>query len=309
MLIRSRELSADLRKRRFLKERMTFSEAELQQYFYDEKGFEGEKRFDTMFEILPDASFLKLDDLLLEWNNTTFQIDSFLISQQKTYFFEVKNYEGEWYVDGKKWYWLSGEEKPSPILQLDRSHMLLRQMLRSLDVKLSIEPYVIFVNPEFTLFEAPRDLPIILPTQINRFFKKLSMTSAKPSKMHVELARKIASLHQTDSVYSRNRIPAYSFEKLKKGIGCKGCSSLAIVLDGGKLVCQSCGYNETIQAGIIRSVEEFRLLFPERKMTVTEIIEWCGIPFERKRIQRIMGKKYNLVKKGSLSYYELAVEK
>jgi hypothetical protein len=304
MLMKPREFPIDLQVRCYLKERMNLTEEDLQHYFNDVKGFEGEKRFDTMLETLPHSSFLELQDLLLKWNNSTFQIDSLLISQQKIYYFEVKNYEGEWYMEGNKWYWLSGDEKQNPLLQLERSHLLLRQLLKPLNVKLPIEPYLIFVNPEFTLYQAPKDLPIILPTQINRFLKKLSMTTSKPGQSHFNLAKKLASLHVEESIYSRSRVPAYSYDQLEKGIICGKCGLLSVLLHDRRLVCQSCRYEELFELGVKRAVNEYRILFPERKITVSAIGDWCGIAHQKKRIHKLLKNYLTLVRNGRFSYYK-----
>ncbi|MDQ0268312.1 nuclease-related domain-containing protein [Cytobacillus purgationiresistens] len=71
-----------------------------------EKGFEGEAAFCEKLSLQSNKAVI-LHDLLLEINQTIFQID-FLILYDKLYHLEVKNYEGDFYVDKDCWFSISG---------------------------------------------------------------------------------------------------------------------------------------------------------------------------------------------------------
>ncbi|MDR0138702.1 hypothetical protein RFW18_13180 [Metabacillus idriensis] len=68
------------------------------------------------------------------------------------------------------------------------------------------------------------------------------------------------------------------------------------VLSKNQLICLSCGQKERYKNSILRSVEEFRLLFPERKITSEQIHDWCGNIKNSRSIQKIL--KENFVKVG-----------
>jgi len=53
----------------------------------------------------------------------------------------------------------------------------------------------------------------------------------------------------------------------------------------------------------MRTVEEFALLFPERKITTSAIYEWCASMIPKRRIRYILLKNMMLVKNGKYSYY------
>ena len=42
------------------------------------------------------------------------------------------------------------------------------------------------------------------------------------------------------------------------------------------LTCETCGNVENWEVAVLRSVEEFKLLFPGRKITTNRVYEWCG---------------------------------
>ena len=98
---------------------------------------------------------------------------------------------------------------------------------------MKVEAYVIFINPQFTLFNAPEGLPFILPTQLTSFMKKLNNKPAKLNNQHKKLAQALVSLHQTETSVNPS-LPLYSFAQLEKGISCKKCFCLSVVVHGGK---------------------------------------------------------------------------
>lgn len=303
MILKLRKIPAHLQLRRYLKPRMSFNDGELKKLKVDEKGFKGECYFDDLINQSPVSTYLQLNDLLLEWRNTTFQIDSLLISPYKIYLFDIKNFEGEFYIEGNRWYLSSGYEIKNPIPQLQRSESLLRPLVQTLGFNLPIESSVIFVNPDFTLFQANRQLPIILPTQINSYIKSLGSVSMKSSGHLIDSAKKLASLHIENSPLNSMHIPEYTYESLKKGISCLDCGSLSIHLNGRGLLCKKCGAREGLHAGIMRTIEEYRLLFPLRKITVSACNEWCGLNMNRLRMQKILKEHLVMVKGGKSTYY------
>jgi hypothetical protein len=97
MAFRERRESDELKIFRLLNYRSVLPSKEKLFYTNLEKGFKGEVMFDQLTEGLDPNKFLILNDLLLETNSTTFQIDSFLISQGTHFPCEVKNFEGDFY--------------------------------------------------------------------------------------------------------------------------------------------------------------------------------------------------------------------
>ena len=95
---------------------MTLSDKDKQHYFNLKKGYEGEVMFDSLTEKL-QCECLILNDLLLKINNTTFQIDTLIISDT-IYLFEVKNFEGDYVYESDKIIQetqIRNDEPPSPI--------------------------------------------------------------------------------------------------------------------------------------------------------------------------------------------------
>ncbi|MEQ2528659.1 nuclease-related domain-containing protein [Bacillaceae bacterium CLA-AA-H227] len=292
----------ELKVYRYMNARMELEGKEKQHYSFLEKGLEGELKFDSLLERL-EGEYLILKDILLDYQGNLFQIDTLIISKNTIHMFEVKNYEGDYYVDADKWFSTSGTEIKNPLSQLKRTESLFRRYLQFFRSPLKLECYLVFVNPEFTLLQAPLNEPIILPTQLNRFLRNLEFPRAPLTNTPINLAKKILADHIIDSPFKR--LPTYEYEQLEKGILCSGCRSLRTHVKKGKLNCEVCGTLEAIELAIVRSVEEIRFLFPERKITTNLVYEWCKVIESRKTIRRVLNEIYTKKGKSKYSYYVL----
>jgi hypothetical protein len=292
MILKNRHESDELKMMNLLQCRMEFTEKEKQRHFKLRKGYEGEGKYDEWMESL-EIEHLTLNDLLLEMNDTTFQIDSSVIVQDALLHFEVKNSEGDYYYEDELLKKMNGTEIKDPLLQLERSTSLLRQLLNSLGFHLEIKSYIVFINPEFTLYQAPKNAPIILPSQLNRFMKKLNKKHSRLNNMHKKLAEKLLALHKVDNPYQR--LPKYTYEQLTKSVICVKCHQFIEKIIKKEFVCSYCGTHEKVETAVIRSIGEIQLLFPEKKITTTEVYDWCNGVLSRKTIRHILKNHFNVV--------------
>jgi len=300
MIIKERQEPLEITALTSLNARMTLSDNEKMNYFILKKGFEGECKSDLWLEGLSE-DWLIIHDLLLEHKHSKFQIDTLLISQDKIYPLDVKNYEGDYYLEDEKWLTYVKKEVKNPLHQLSRCEILFRLLLHDLGYNFPLESYLIFINPEFHLYQTSINPSIVFPTQLNRFLKKFNMKPIKLNKRHFKLAEQLVALHQIDLPHSR--LPVYNYERLEKGTLCPKCYSFYTDLIGEKLVCGTCGCKEDVERAVLRSVPELQLLFPERKITTKTIQEWCKIIKSEKTLRRILTKNYKLIGHGKSANY------
>lgn len=208
MFMKHRTESRELIILRYLHLRMDLASKEKQYYVNLEKGFEGEKKFDELLMALPNE-WLILNDLLLEMNNSEFQIDSLLFTRNTFHLFEIKNYCGDFYIEGDKWFSTSGTEIKNPLNQLQRSESLLNNLLRELRIHDPIVAHLVFINPEFTLYQAPLNNCIIFPTQLARFMKHLHTNIPPYTDKQVKALEKLTAKHLHESAYTRIRLYTY----------------------------------------------------------------------------------------------------
>lgn len=284
-----------------LNTRMNLSGKDKNYYLSLKKGYEGEIQFDALTENL-QCECIILNDLLLTANHTTFQLDTVIITYDKVYLFEIKNYEVDYYYESEKIYKINHSEIINPLHQLSRCHYLFNQLLHSLGYDVQLDSSVVFINPRFTLYQAPLNQPFIFPTQVRHYIGLLNNIPSKLNRKHTNLAEQLMSLHINESPYKH--LPDYNYDQLKKGISCGQCMSFSIYVEGRRCVCKKCRHQESVAAAVLRCVEEFKLLFPNQKVTTNAIHEWCKIIPEKRRIGRILVKHYNRHGTKQWSYYE-----
>lgn len=290
----------ELKGLRYLKSRMKLSSEEIH-YLNLAKGFKGELQFDKFVENY-SKKWLVLNDLLLEVNHSLFQIDTLIIFHDVFYVFDVKNSEEDFYIDGEKWYKIEKKDAKNPLHQLQRCDTLFRRLLHELGFHTPIKSYVSFINPEFFLYNAPMNPSMIFLPQLKRFMEKLSEKPVKLQKKHFDLAERLISLHI--EMYPNSKLPAYSYDQLEKGPTCGKCGM--IVTDGSEKIacCRHCGHMESLQAALLRNVEEYAFLFPDRKITTNNIFDWSGGFFSKKSIRKVLSENFTSVGHGKYRFFQ-----
>ncbi len=301
MILKERTKPEELEILLALKPRMELGETATINLYTLEKGYEGEVQFDHWFTNYTPESLI-INDLLLELNGTHFQIDSLVITQDRLHLFEVKNLEGDYYLDGDKFKTAAGAEIKNPLHQLSRAESLLKQLLKNPGLYVSLEPNLVFINPEFTLLQAPVKSPIVLPTQLNRFMDKMNRTSSKLTDKQTKLAEALLSLHIKKSPFTR--VPGYELDSLRKGVICEGCGGFLEGFDRYNLKCSHCGAKESIDAAVLRTIKNYRLLFPGQKVTTSVIFEWEDGVLPIKTIRRVLKQNFLVQGECRSTFYE-----
>ncbi|MBT2680211.1 NERD domain-containing protein [Bacillus sp. ISL-35] len=288
MAFKERVEPITLSKLKVLNKRLVLSDEEKRYLSNLDKGYQGELQFDAMTETLT-SSCLILNELLLEVEKATFQIDTLILFADTLYIFEIKNNHGDYlYKQEGLTSLTTGASIKNPLDQLNRTKLLFKKLLNQLGYNFKLQGSVVFVNPEFTLYQAQPDLPFIFPTQIKRLITHLNNQLGKVSTNHYKLANKLVSLHQTES--PSNKLPSFNYDELKEGITCLECESFSVTASHKFLECDDCGGRELLETAVIRTVEEYKLLFPNRAITTSSVQQWCMVIENSKRIRRILSK-------------------
>lgn len=274
---------------RSLHPRMELSPSDLQQYERLKKGHEGEQQFALILASI-ENDWIPLHSLLLEYQESLFQLDAVLITSETIFLFDIKNIDGEYYIEEENWFTITGKDMKNPLHQLHRSTTLFWRFLQDHGLHFSVSPYLIFLNPEFTLYQAPRNLPAILLTQLPAFIRKLQTMSSRITKHHKKLAEILLRSHIEETLFSRP--PEYHYEQLKKGVVCSICQSLETMVEGQTVICRSCGERERLRSAVLRSVEELQILFPNEKLTTNIVYDWCGGLASKKSIRNTLQKHF-----------------
>jgi DNA-directed RNA polymerase subunit RPC12/RpoP len=158
------------------------------------------------------------------------------------------------------------------------------------------------LTPNFIFIKLPPNLPIVYHPQLNRFAEKLNGNAFALKGVHSKLVEKLLSLHVDESPYSR--LPEYRYEEVGKGIVCGKCGKLNLSLyKKNLLLCSYCNGTEIYKEAVLRCVNEFKLLFPYKKITADQIDDWCGNMKNKRSIQRILRENFVRVGHGKTTNY------
>ncbi|WP_034549739.1 nuclease-related domain-containing protein [Carnobacterium funditum] len=249
-----------------------------------QKGFEGELAFDRMAAKL-GAGCTVINDLLLQPKmSNAFQIDSLVLIGQTVYLYEIKNYSGEYCYGPEMLLKKPDFEVSNPLIQMQSSKNKLKIFLRELGYTLKVKAYVVYVHPEFTLFHAPENEAILLPTQLKSHFAKLN----KETELLAESAHRFVEtlmLYKIESTPFVEDIPKYDFNTLKKGVRCESCGSFDLVNYRQNYQCYDCSYKNTFHSAILNTIKEYQQLFPDSKLSTRIIYRWCNETASKNRIK------------------------
>jgi len=283
-----------------LNNRLNLQKSEKTKYVNQLKGLKGERLFDSYIRQLEDKSFI-INDLTLNNEERIFQIDTLLIFNNTVYLYEVKNYYGNYYYKDDEISSELGFKVLNPLGQLNRSKTFLSHILLKMEMNLNIEANIVFIHPEFYLYSTPPEKPFIFPPQLPRHVSSLLSQEVTMDRRQLVLAEKLVEQHIEN--YRPDNLPIYEWKELKKGVYCKKCGSFKCSETRSFRTCRHCGFTEKINSAIVRTIEEFELLFPEETITTNKIYYWCNQVYNKKRIMRLLKTNYKSIGLKHMTYY------
>ncbi|SEI60774.1 Nuclease-related domain-containing protein [Alkalibacterium gilvum] len=301
-IIKKREKSKLLIGLNYLDKRTKLDNTDKRYLINLEKGYEGEERFDTLVKTYLTGEALVINDLLIENKGNVFQIDALIVTTDTLYLYEIKNYKGDFQMNSGQLSYTSGQEIRNPLTQLKRTKELLRQLVKEWGLSYRIEANVLFINETFTLYNANVEDSIIFSTQIKDALIKLNTKCKRLTKQCNYLADKLIDMHKEESLFQK-QLPLYNKKELKTGVVCS-CGSFNLIITQRSCYCKVCYKQLSIEELLIGSIEEFKYLFPEQKVTTSTINEWCGNRVNHRKIRHILQTHLMAYGKNSGTYYE-----
>lgn len=264
-------------------------------------GYEGEMHFYEEIKAKLNNNPISIYNLYLKPSGSHFQIDCLLIFQNEVILFEVKNYRGDFLIENDNWYTSARREIKNPLHQLQRTELMLRQFLNEHDCSLKIRSFLIFPHPEFYLYQASMNLPIIFHGQLNRFIRRMKNNPSQIQKQHHEIASLLKLNHQSSSSFEYK--PIYDYNSLKKGVICQSCNGLMVEYKHNTMRCITCGNAEELRHAMIRTIKDYRTLFTKDHVKMKNIMDWTNNSVSIYRTRKIIEEFAVLVPKGKNSYY------
>lgn len=288
MIYKLREKRLIHRAYEVLRNRMVLSDSDNRRYYRIERGHDGESQLDVQTDELT-CEALVLNDLQLEVNESEFQIDALILLPDRLLMYEVKNWEGN-YIWGPEHYQIHNTRFTSPQLQTQTARAKLGLLTREIGCRLPIENYLLFINPNFMLWDAPSQGNLLLHSHLPAHMEMVDRTGGKLTDEHFRWAKELARRH--DPEYRDKKWPIYSYAQLKKGLACPCCGSLRLFLEGYSVCCMACGRKSKITFSILKTIQDYQLLFPGELLTTARMRDWCGGMVPHDSIYRVLKQHY-----------------
>lgn len=263
-------------------------------------GFNGEMLFYRSVKQHLSNYPVILYDLNLDLGGSITQIDCLMIFQQEIYLIEVKNYYGDFIFENDDFITNSRMKINNPLHQIDRSKLILSQLLKRANISVKISPYIIFINPEFHLYRAPNNPSLVFPSQIKRFLGTMNQLPSITNKFHREISALLHSLHLPSTHSSEYK---YDYAMLLTGVFCNECKGKLKLDEKKKPYCISCQRAENIEIVIKKAIYEFNVLFPNEKITVQKMAMWMNLDCSKYYIRKVLSNNFILKGNGKSAYY------
>lgn len=279
------------------------SNEQLEKYLMREgKGHTGERQLLNELKKL-NTEHMILSDLYFETHSgQKFQIDHLLVIGNVLFIYEVKNYEGEWNYGNELFTKGTNFSCPNPLIQLTRTKNCFKQFLQDLSLaNCEVKAAVVFINSHFTLFNVPVGKPLLLPTQIHHHIQTMDQFPPITDSLRVVVQELLRNKAKAEPF--RKNIPLYRFEELKKGIRCRACGDIVVPLNTKFYRCSNCSSTGNLTQAILDAAREFQLLFPNMKLTVSSLYEWCGKSCAKQRFSNVLTANFIAQGKYRGTYY------
>ena len=190
------------------------------------------------------------------------QLDNLEVSKDFLYTFEIKNYSFDLIYKDSKWYFESGNEFASPLLQVARQRDALGKMLYGFGSEIRMFNVVVFINKRQTIFNLPADNAIIVRSNLH---KKLAKAMAGN---HYDPSRLISRLEDRKAdVVKYQRDTTGGFRELAKGVFCGGCGRKVMRKNRDWFRCGDCEVDIPILDAAARLIRELKVLNRSWKVT------------------------------------------
>lgn len=229
-------------------------------------GFIGEQYFDDIIEPFVEThNLIHIKDILFEYDEgkKEIQIDNIVIANDTCYIFEVKKYQFNLCIDDRGFfYYEDGKEFTSLNTQVEKQKGEVRQLLNEVGYPMAINHFIVFVNPERTVFGLQRKHNVLTRAILNDFLEQ----KMKPN-------RKDYSFFVSAINERRLKISKYAefykidLDLLNKGVYCASCQNRMRRTSRYYFTCYRCEVRLGTLDAVKLLIRELRLLNPEHKIT------------------------------------------
>lgn len=264
-----------------------------------QKGFAGECLYDKLFEDVGHADVLIYRDLYLQIGRSVTQYDALVINDDGIIVNEIKNYTGEYKVEGGNWLRNGRGISEDPVAQLNRSLGKLIRIRNDVNGSFKIDGKLIFVSDDFYLQTDDNSIwrKIVVRMDLKRYLRSLGGGVIGNKAQYIA---RLISERIVENPYYEGKVDD---DRLRKGLYCGKCGSFEMLKSRFHLVCHGCGSKESNETHLLRALADYQCLFNAKPMTSTAFFNFTADSLSSRIVYRILSKHCLVDKKGNSTTY------
>lgn len=287
-------------------------ENERRSLYASQVGFEGESESLAIYLKYIPRNWRILTDLNFIYEGQWIQIDALLITPHWIIILEVKNLKAYYTYENGDWSQNGQRLKRCYFDQLKRTNDIFRNVMEAHGVQLNTLRKLVLINEHKTVtFKSQENQQFVLErSEIKRFIDQLQIQGKdKPPVWDIDQMEKFILGAQSPA--EKQEYINLEGRHLKKGIICSNqlCEKSMVSLHSRYHVrCKNCGYIEPKRTAVARTICEYSILFPDKKPTAHELLDFLGNKSLRKTLYRVLHEDFQSESKGRSRRYNLPAD-
>ncbi len=263
------------------------------------KGFEGECLYDEIFNDVGHDDVLVYRDLYLKIGESVTQYDALVIDDEGIVVNEIKNYTGDYKVEGGDWYRAGRRITEDPVAQLNRAVGKLIGLRNTANSSFRVSGKLIFPSDDFYLHTDDNSLwsKIVVRSELRRYFRQFR--GGKIGNKSQFIVR-LLSEQIAENPYFKSDVDE---TRLRKGVYCEQCSSYNLLKTRFHFTCTECQSKMTNETLLLRALSDYKYLFYGKPMTRVSFMNFIGHSLTFKVVYRILLKHCYVDRKGKKTTY------
>ncbi|MGK0554696.1 NERD domain-containing protein [Macrococcus capreoli] len=257
-------------------------------------GYLGEVQFLKEFPV--DEAYVQLFNMCIEYDKQRFEIDRLVLTGDKIFAFDVKNYFGNFQYD--EYYWKkSGGSIKNPEPQFVTMDSTFSGLIDFMNTGHSVHSNMIFINKGFSIDRKVDG--VVKYYDIGRVMKRIG-ECAPAGSLERKMAHFFTDIHRPIELHQRR--PNFNFKKVKSGIQCTRCG-LSVTIEADKcknIVCKGCLKRNTKMELVRENLVELEVLL-DRPITLSEANKWIGRA-QRNITKHVLERNFNKCERGFYSF-------
>lgn len=208
---------------------------------------------------------------------------------------EFKHYTGHFTYENSSCYVNGHKLKQNIICQTEKTQGTLKEICHELNPTIKVTGALIFTGPdcEVEILTSVNDIHIISRNQLKKYIQTLKDNDQKARKtfQSEEIVQHILK-YQTTNPFEPTPLTPAEMNALRKGIYCGNCGSFDLEVGRKQYVICRCGYHESKEEAVVRTICEYGVLNYDKKLTIGEVYDFLGGQASQSYVFKILNKHF-----------------